>query len=46
MKKAILTRALLTVSLGMFALAAACNTLEGAGKDIEAGGQAIQDAAD
>ncbi len=25
---------------------AGCNTLKGAGKDIEAGGEAIQDAAD
>lgn len=33
--------------LGAFVVAlAGCNTLKGAGEDIEAGGEAIQDAAD
>ena len=32
--------------LGMLATVAACNTMEGAGEDIEAAGDAIQDAAD
>lgn len=33
--------------LGMFAVTlTACNTVEGVGEDIEAGGEAIQDAAD
>lgn len=30
----------------VFVLAAGCNTIEGAGKDIERSGEAIQDAAD
>lgn len=41
-----LSRVLLALSLGLVALAAACNTVEGVGKDIEAGGEAIQRAAD
>lgn len=32
--------------LAMLATVAACNTMEGAGEDIEAAGDAIQDAAD
>lgn len=38
----------LLVLLGVVALTAApgCNTLEGAGEDIESGGEAVQDAAD
>ncbi|CAG0969119.1 hypothetical protein BURK1_01127 [Burkholderiales bacterium] len=31
---------------GTLALVAGCNTIEGAGKDISAGGQAIERAAD
>lgn len=46
MTKSVLTRLALFLSLGLVALSAACNTIEGAGKDIEAGGEAIQDAAD
>ena len=34
----------LVLSMGAV-LATGCNTLEGAGQDIEAGGEAIQDAA-
>ena len=30
----------------MIALASGCNTLEGAGKDVEDAGEAVQDAAD
>ena len=37
----------LAMLLGMFVVSlAACNTMEGAGKDIEEGGKAIQEAAD
>jgi len=39
----LLAGAVLTVALGALS---ACNTTEGAGKDIEAAGEAIQDAAD
>lgn len=36
-----------TLVLGILATAlAACNTIEGAGKDIERGGEEIQEAAD
>lgn len=37
-----------TVALlaSVFVFTTACNTLEGAGEDIESGGEAIQDAAD
>lgn len=31
---------------GSFALLSACNTMEGAGKDIEKGGETIQNCAD
>lgn len=31
--------------LGAAALLAGCNTMEGAGKDMEAGGEKVQDAA-
>jgi len=42
-----LKRLALVLLLGTFIFSlAACNTIEGAGKDIEAGGKAIQDAAD
>lgn len=33
------------IALGVWTMAA-CNTMEGAGQDIEEGGEAIQDAAD
>ncbi len=36
----------LLAALFVFLGLAACNTMEGAGEDIEAGGEAIQDAAD
>jgi len=39
----LLAGAVLTVAVGALS---ACNTTEGAGKDIEAAGEAIQDAAD
>lgn len=42
MKNKILMVALLVVT----ALAAGCNTISGAGKDIERGGQAIQNSAE
>jgi predicted small secreted protein len=35
-----------TTALVMFALLAACETMEGFGEDVEAGGQAIQESAD
>ncbi len=38
--------ALLVVAGLLLTFTVGCNTLEGAGKDIEAGGEAIQDAAD
>ena len=37
--------ALIVMTIGSLAVAA-CNTVEGAGKDIKAGGQAIEKAAD
>ena len=44
MKKA---STLLVLLLGTLTFTlAGCNTMEGAGKDIESGGEAIQDAAD
>ena len=43
--KMIQTLLILLVGTAAFALAG-CNTIEGAGEDIEAGGDAIQDAAD
>jgi len=37
----------ITLLVGAFVLClSACNTVEGIGEDIEAGGEAIQDAAD
>ena len=36
---------LLALLLGSSSLLAACNTVEGAGKDIERGGEKVQDAA-
>lgn len=42
-----LGRILSAILLGIMLTAlAACNTIEGAGQDIERGGEAIQDAAD
>lgn len=35
----------ITLLAGFVGTLAACNTMEGAGRDIEAGGDAIQDAA-
>jgi len=38
---------MMLMMLGAFVVSlSACNTLKGAGEDIEAGGEAIQDAAD
>jgi entericidin B len=37
---------LIALVLGAGAAVSACNTVEGAGKDMEAGGEAVQDAAD
>ena len=34
------------VVLGYFALLAGCNTVEGAGKDVERGGEKVQKAAE
>ncbi|ETI65547.1 entericidin EcnAB [Sphingobium sp. C100] len=42
MAKTILTALLLTGSL----MVAACNTVEGAGRDVQSAGQAVEDAAD
>jgi len=39
-------RILLVVLLAMAAISAGCNTIAGAGKDIERGGEKIQKAAD
>ena len=39
-------RILLVVLLAMSAISAGCNTVAGAGKDIEKGGESIQRAAD
>jgi len=39
-------RILLVVLLAMAAVSAGCNTIAGAGKDIERGGEKIQKAAD
>lgn len=42
-----MTKALTAFLLSLFALtAAACNTVHGAGEDVEETGEAIQDAAD
>lgn len=38
-------RVLLTILLAMSAISAGCNTVAGAGKDIEKGGEMIQRAA-
>jgi predicted small secreted protein len=34
-----------TLMLGIMAALTACNTIEGAGKDVESGGQHVEDAA-
>lgn len=40
-------KSLLTMLLGVFALSlSACNTVEGAGKDVKAAGTAVEHAAD
>ncbi|MCD0505718.1 entericidin A/B family lipoprotein [Bordetella petrii] len=39
-------RFLLAILLAMTAVSAGCNTVAGAGKDIERGGESIQKAAD
>ena len=40
-------KALMIALLGVFALSlSACNTIEGAGKDVKATGQAVEKAAD
>ncbi|SAI57111.1 entericidin A anti-toxin [Bordetella ansorpii] len=39
-------KALMVALLVMTALTAGCNTMSGAGKDIEKGGQAIQNSAE
>ena len=36
----------LTSVLAMFGLLAACNTMEGAGQDIQKGGKKLEDSAD
>ena len=42
-----LKRLSLILMLGMFVLStAACNTMEGAGEDIEEGGEAVEDIAE
>ncbi|MCC6380424.1 MAG: entericidin A/B family lipoprotein [Burkholderiales bacterium] len=40
-----MNRILALIALGALVLAAGCNTIEGAGKDIKAGGSAIERAA-
>jgi len=40
-----LNKTILAALLAASAFVAGCNTMEGAGKDIERGGQAVQDAA-
>ncbi|MEQ8317708.1 MAG: entericidin A/B family lipoprotein [Phycisphaerales bacterium] len=44
-KTTLVRTALTGVLVALAVAAAACNTVEGAGEDIEAGGDAIQDAA-
>lgn len=45
-KTSLVRTALTGVLVAMAVAAAACNTMEGAGEDIEAGGEKLQDAAD
>ena len=42
----ITTISLLALLVGAVSVLSACNTVEGAGKDIKHGGQAIEDSAD
>ena len=44
-EKVMKNKAILAVLLAISALAAGCNTVDGAGKDIERGGEKIQGAA-
>ncbi len=44
MNKTIAARVLLVVSLGLVALSAACNTVEGAGKDLQEASQNTKEA--
>ncbi len=44
MTKTILTRVLLFLSLGLVALSAACNTVEGAGEDLQEASQNTKEA--
>ncbi|MFI4883326.1 MAG: entericidin A/B family lipoprotein [Phycisphaerales bacterium JB064] len=44
-KTSLVRTALTGVLVAMAIATAACNTVEGAGKDIEAGGEALEDAA-
>lgn len=44
MSKNVLTRVALILSLGFVALAAACNTVEGAGKDLQEASQNTKEA--
>jgi len=47
MKNTLLKRIVMVVLLSLTALlSTSCNTVEGAGRDIERGGEAIQDVAD
>ncbi|CAM3600886.1 entericidin A/B family lipoprotein [Halomonas lysinitropha] len=39
------TLSLILVSLFTFSLLSGCNTIRGAGEDVERGGEAVQDAA-
>jgi predicted small secreted protein len=45
MKRKILTVLMLLGVLGTFSVITGCNTVAGAGKDVERGGQAIHDTA-
>lgn len=44
MNKSIINRVLLALSLGLVALAAACNTVEGAGEDLQEASQNTKEA--
>jgi predicted small secreted protein len=44
--KRVLIAAIITVGVTAITAAPGCNTIDGAGEDIESGGEAIQDAAD
>lgn len=46
MKKSLGTAACLSFVALVIAFAAGCNTVKGAGKDLESAGEAMQDAAD